>query len=43
MKRNKFDQILNSVGIVIIFVIAFFAIGFYWYYTQVDKIDYFGV
>ncbi|MCK9578080.1 hypothetical protein M0R01_01130 [bacterium] len=43
MKKEikKFDVLLNKIGMVIIIIIALFSIVFYWYYSQVKKIDYY--
>lgn len=42
MKRKVKPKknILNNFGMATIIIIAFFGIGFYWYYSQVKKIDY---
>jgi len=40
MKKKSKQKILNNLGMLIIATIALFAIGFYWYYTQIEKIDY---
>lgn len=40
MKKKLKQKIINNLGMCIIATIAFFAIGFYWYYTQVKKNDY---
>lgn len=34
------NEILSRIGMVVIIIIAFFSIAFYWYYSQVEKIDY---
>jgi len=38
-KNKRQEDILSKVGVSIIMIIAFFAIVFYWYYSQVEKID----